>query len=280
MQKIIQRVFYIITLAFLSNGIIANTIVPFEFVNGLIVIKAELDGEVGNYILDSGSNGILLNSKSESSTVSYQTLSGVAEGSELVINSLKLGNIESKKLLGFSTDLSNLELYIDKSLAGILGSTVFTTKSIEINFLTKKLIISDSEIETRLTNGLNVMNYNLVDDLPVAELTINGEKKSFIIDTGASCHFIDSKVLAGLGNKCVETGVKKNILSASGKNSISEEYIIPNVVSEQTNIIKVFSKDFSLLSDELGKDIHGLISLSKLSDSVIYFDVVNKKVYF
>jgi len=270
-----------LTLTFLSNVVMGNTIVPFELINGLIVIEAEINGEVGNYILDSGSNGILLNSKTESSEVSYQTLSGVAEGSETKINSLKLGNFESNELLGFSTDLSNLEIYIDKSLAGILGCAVFTPSSLEFNFTKERLVISDKKIEGNLLEGMSSINYTLVDDLPIGELIIDGKKRSFIIDTGASSHFIDSKLTARLGSKTMKTGITKNVLTVSGELSVSEEYTIFNLgYGKVKSTINAFSKDFSILSEELGQSIHGLISLSKLSDKVIYFDVINKKVYY
>lgn len=270
-----------ITLTLLSNVVIANTIVPFELINGLIVIEAEINGEVGNYILDSGSNGILLNSKAEKSEISYQTLSGVAEGSETKISSLKLGNFESNELLGFSTDLSNLEIYIDKNLAGILGCAVFTPSSLEFNFTEERLIISDKEIDDKLAEGMSSMNYKLVDDLPIGEIDIDGKTRLFIIDSGASSHFIDSNFIARLGSKTMKTGITKNILTASGEMSVSEEYTISSLgYGKSKSSMNAFSKDFSGLSEELGLDIHGLISLSKLSDEVIYFDVVNKMVYF
>ena len=260
-------------LTLLSNVVSANSAVPFELINGLIVIKAEINGELGNYILDSGSNGILLNSKSEKSEISYQTLSGVAEGSETRIHSLKLGDFESNELLGFSTDLSNLEIYLDQKLAGILGCAVFTPSSLEFNFVEERLIISDKKIESKLVEGMNSINYRLVEDLPIGDVMIDGSKKSFIIDTGASSHFIDSNLITRLGETAIKTGRTKNILTASGGSSISEEYNI-------NEFGKVFSKDFSILSEELDHQIDGLISLSKLSDKIVYFDILNKKVYY
>jgi hypothetical protein len=281
MLKFIHKVICIITLTLLSNVVIAKTIVPFELINGLIVIEAEINGEIGNYILDSGSNGILLNSKAEKSEVSYQTLSGVAEGSETKINSLKLGDFESIELLGFSTDLSNLEIYIDKRLAGILGCAVFTPSSLEFDFKEKRLVISNKKIDSELVKGMTSMNYKLVAELPIGEIFINGKKRAFIVDTGASSHFIDSNLIAQLGSLAMKTGIKKNILTASGESSFSEEYIISSLDHGQSkNIMNAFSKDFSVLSRELGQSIHGLISLSKLSDKIIYFDVVNKKIYY
>ena len=270
-----------VTLTFLSNVLVANTIVPFELINGLIIIEAEINGELGNYILDSGSNGILLNNYVSKSDVSYQTLSGVVEGSETKISSLKLGDFESNKLLGFSTDLSDLELYLEKNLAGILGCAIFNPSSLEFDFTERRLIISDKKIDYKLVEGMASINYEVVDDLPIGEVFIGGVKKSFIIDTGASSHFMDLGLILELGTQSVKTGISKNILTASGESNISDEYLITNSSDDPSgNSFKAYSKDFTALSKELGQNIHGLISLSKLSDKVIYFDVLNKKVYY
>ena len=265
----------------LSNVVIAKTIVPFELINGLIVIEAEINGEIGNYILDSGSNGILLNSKSEKSDISYQTLSGVVEGSETKISSLKLGDFKSSELLGFSTDLTNLEIYIDKSLAGILGCAIFTPSSLEFDFKEERVVISNNKIDSKLVKGMTSMKYKVVDELPIGEIVINGKKRSFVVDTGASSHFMDSNLIAQLGSQAMKTGITKNILTASGELSFSEEYTISSLgYGKSKSLMNAFSKDFSGLSRELGQSIHGLISLSKLSDKIIFFDVVNKKIYY
>ncbi len=281
MLKFIHKAVCMITLTFLSNALIANTIVPFELISGLIIIEAEINGELGSYILDSGSNGILINSSSSKSDVSYQTLSGIVEGSETKISSLKLGDFESNELLGFSTDLTSLELYLEKNLAGILGCAIFNPSSFEFNFMEKRLIISDKKIDSRRIDGMSSINYKVVDDLPIGEVFIGGVKRSFIIDTGASSHFMDLDLILELGEQSVKTGVTKNILTASGESNISDEYIITNSGDDPSqNSFKAYSKDFTALSKELGQNIHGLISLSKLSDKVIYFDVLNKKVYY
>lgn len=281
MLKFIHKAVCIMTLTFLSNAIIANTIVPFELINGLIIIEAEINGELGNYILDSGSNGILLNNNISKSDISYQTLSGVLEGSETKISSLKLGDFESKELLGFSTNLSNLELYLEKNLAGILGCAIFNPSSLEFNFMENRLIISDKKIDKELIDGMSSINYKVVDDIPIGEVFIRGIKRSFILDTGASSHFMDQDIILELGTQSVKTGISKNIITASGESTTSEEYIVTNSGDDPSICsFKVYSKDFSALSKELGQNIHGLISLSKLSDKVIYFDVLNKKVYY
>lgn len=215
----------------MSNAVIADNSVPFELINGLIVIEAEVNGETGNYILDSGSNGILLNSMSEKSDVSYQTLSGIAEGRETEIRTIKLGSFESQELLGFSTDLSMLEIYIEKKLAGILGCSVFTPSSLEFNFSESQLIISNKVVDPSVVAGMNVLDYSLVDDLPIGELIVDGKKRSFILDTGASSHFVDFELIGELGSKINKTGITKNILTASGETTSSEEYVFSGLVS-------------------------------------------------
>ena len=136
MKKMIK----ISLLCILSHLAHADITVPFEMVNGLILVEAEMNGVVGNYIVDSGSNGILLNGTGKKSDISYQTLSSTLEGSETRIESFKVGEFELDQLLGFSTDLSNLETYLEKPIDGILGCAIFNPNSVLFDFSSSRMI--------------------------------------------------------------------------------------------------------------------------------------------
>jgi len=268
----------LIGLTFVSNIVLCNTLIPFDFINGLILIEAEVDGKTGNFILDSGSNGVLLNSKSSKSDVSYQTLSGIAEGSEQEIEALRVGNFESRDLLGFATDLSNLEVYLSRSISGIIGSTVFNPSSLTIDFGNNLIVISNESISDDITKNLTPLAYEVVNDLPVAQIMIDGQPLHFILDSGASSHFIDVNALQAT-ESLKPTGLSKTIFTAVGQTS-AQQYMIDNVeLGSKKSSIEVFNKDFRHLAETIDKPVVGLISLSALGDQV-HFDVSSKTIFF
>lgn len=280
--RLIQGCLFV-CLMLMNSALSAEVVIPFELVNGLIVVEAEVDGRVGNFIVDSGSNSILLNGDNASSNVSFETLEGNIEGTEKRINTLKIGNFEQRELLGFTTDLSNLESYLDKEVHGILGCSIFTPHSIVFDFNSSQLIISDQKIDRKIKESLNQLSYFLIEDLPITQLTIQGESYNFVLDSGASSHFIDSDLLDNNIMNAQLTGNSKTIVTAGGKGLISEEYKIKMADLSKEELISDltgYKKDFSGVSEELGTKIYGLLSLSKLASQKIYFDVVDKKLYF
>lgn len=279
MSRVVRHIWFIFILGVVANVSYANMVVPFQLINGLIVVEAEINGTTGNYIMDSGSNGILLNKNSEKSVVSYQTLNSTLEGSETTIKSFKVGDFELKQLLGFSTDLTNLEAYLNKPLAGILGCSIFVPNALSFDFINSTIVISEKSPEKLKMEGLTCLAYTVTDDLPIVELIIEGNNYAFILDTGASTHFIEGTLLNKIARK--STGVEKSIVTAGGEDQISKEFFIENCkIGNLDTTIRAFEKDFRPISETLGKDISGLLSLSKLSPKMVYFDLKAKKIYY
>ncbi len=259
-----------------------NLAIPFELVNGLIIVEAEIDGHSNNFIVDSGANGILLNGQSIESNISYATLSGALDGSEKSIDKLVVGDFEWLDLQGFSTDLSGLEAYLDRSIGGILGASIFVSHSIVIDYVDSHILIFEHGFGEEVTSDLSVIDFEVVYDLPVAKIDIDGHTYSFIIDSGASTNFIDQKLISDKAHHFSETGISKSIYTAAGKEFISQEYIFTGINLGESSIyeMEAYAKDFALLSAEMDMEISGLISLSKLSPHKILFDVKNRKLYF
>ena len=265
-----------------TNILLGGASIPFELINGLIIVKAEINGLPGNYIMDSGSNGVLLNQESLSSNVSYQTLSSTLEGSELEIKTLKVGDFELDRFLGFTTDLSALEVYLDKKIDGILGCSIFSPKSIMFDFEAFHIIISDQRIDESEFDWMGSLPITMHEDLPLVDIEMNGQTLRFILDTGASSHFIDDSVREKMSVKMTPTGKEKNIITAAGSEAIAKEYTIANckLGSSNTQSIEAFEKDFDLISETMGMKISGLISVSKLSSSKVYIDLKSEKLHF
>ena len=259
----------------------ANTSIPFELINGIIIIEAEIDGKLGNYIVDSGSNGILLNAESIESNINYQTLTTTMEGSETVIRSFKVGEFEVRELSAFSTDLSNLESYLEKRINGILGCSIFTPHSLVFDFENANMIISSDELKVEDFKHYSSLSFKIIEDLPIVNLEIEGKKYAFILDSGASSHFIDSKIIDQNNKNITRTGQEKSIVTASGIGQVSSEYRFSNCIvgGEETELF-AYEKDFSSISEVLGKEVSGLLSLSKLSHGKVYFDLKKNKFYY
>ncbi|MEM9548056.1 MAG: pepsin/retropepsin-like aspartic protease family protein [Bacteroidota bacterium] len=280
MAKCFSKLVVFITLSVVVQTALANISVPFELINGLIVVEAEVNGEIGNYIIDSGSNGILLNENSSSSDVSYQTLSSTIEGSETKIETFRVGEFESRQLMGFSTDLSNIEVFLEKPIDGILGYTIFNPNSLLFDFENFQMIISERELNDADVLDFHHFPFYVLNDLPIVDLEIAGEIRSFILDTGASTHFIDRSLRSNFKKFFVPTGNAKNIVTAGGEDTEAVEYFIMDTNIGASKSLTAYEKDFSEISKLLEKEISGLISISKLCTNKVFFNLNSNTLFY
>ena len=143
------------------------------------------------------------------------------------------------------------------------------------------MIISEDSSNKEEIERLSSLSFTIIEDLPIAEINIQGEPYAFILDSGASTHFIDENLIHKFNSIVKATGIEKSIITAGGADKISREYNIPNCkIGQLHSQLTAFEKDFSLLSETLGKDISGLLSLSKLSHNKVYIDLKSKNIYF
>ena len=130
--------------------------------------------------------------------------------------------------------------------------------------------------------GLNKLAFYVYEDLPVVDILIADEKHSFILDSGATAHFMDNALTSSLSITMAPTGNAKNIVTAAGNAKQSNEYLILNckLGSSDLQSLKAFEKDFSSISETLGKKISGLLSISKLCTDKVYFDLKSNNIFF
>ena len=127
------------------------------------------------------------------------------------------------------------------------------------------------------------VSFRLINNLIVIPLEINGEKLSFILDTGVNKTILfnlSDKDSIGLKNTTKVTlrglgeGEAVNAL-LSRKNTFK----IKNIVSKNETIY-VILKDYFDLSSKMGTTIHGIIGYNLLKDFIIRVNYKSKKLTF
>ena len=259
---------------------IANITVPFTMINGLIIVEAEVNGELGNYIIDSGVNGVVIND-AKPGNEEFVTLDGAIGGQDVSIDELRLGNFVQRKVEGFSTDLSSVESFASMKLGGILGCSVFTPHAFIFDFENFEIRILEEEVHSEKDIFSYEAEFSIRDELPFCTIDINGNNYNFILDSGATSHFIDFEASKSLGTYISTTSREVEVYT-SNKSSISKEVSIPSLAlgNRTMSDAKALTKDFSTLSSELDFEVHGLISVKKLTSSQVLFDLDNNKLYF
>lgn len=128
---------------------------------------------------------------------------------------------------------------------------------------------------------MNKISFEVSHDLPMIEVNIGDKAWVFILDSGASSHFINQNILNENAVNSRPTGIEKSIYTAAGKGGISKEFEVFDCgIGLENVVLRAFSKDFSHFETLLDKPIGGLISLSKLGNGKVYLDVKTNVLYY
>ncbi len=259
---------------------ISNANIPFQLVNGLMIVDAELNGHQGSFIFDTGASDLLVDNSIGlpiNSQVEFATISGLTNSGLVSIGNLKVGSIlEISNYKAFTIDLQNLKDYTSLNILGIIGGQMFNG-IVKVDFMKKEISIVTEQ---------SIIHYNLQsspivikEGVPIIALRIEGKSCNFILDSGASAHIIDNTSIADFDNNQILQSNKK-LITAEG---ISEQ--IKVVCANMTFLGKdsnerFIIQDLKIIAEELNMAIGGILSLTSLKLDHLYMDFTNKRIYY
>ena len=210
-----------------------NTVrIPFKLIGNLIVIEAEAYDKKGNFIIDTGSKELLLNSihfKFKYSKHSYATHAGISSEIDDVkikwLKNLLLKKFSIDNITANVIDLSHIEHSKKMHLLGIIGYAVLKEYEIFIDFYLKQITLSRIEKNGHKIDNLpylekitDTINFTLKKHTIVLTSYINKQKLHFGLDTGAEINLLDKSVSKEVFKNFKMP--KKIMMMGAGKNKI------------------------------------------------------------
>lgn len=202
----------------------------FELRNGFIIVSASLDGVRGNYILDSGAPGLVLNSKRFDHSGEEVQLGGIGgemsgeiiSGHNFIWESFKITSLEA-----ISIDLTYLESAVGESISGLIGMDIFSGRDIMIDYARKQVFIGDQHCCGK-ADLENFVALPLVknDHVLIVKMSYRGTELLFGIDTGSRSNII-SRVAA---DKVFPEDYRRlgsiKLIGADQRETMTEEWLI------------------------------------------------------
>ena len=261
----------------------ASTAIPFKMVNGLILFEASVDQYTGYFILDTGADHVIINEAygSGEKTI-FETIGGSLEAYETELHFLQITKDYVRELdEAYLAPLLSLEATLGTKISGIIGSRVFTPHSLEINYHDEELLIYQQGLTADQLKGMQSLDFNFTHGVPLIKIKSHSKHLNFIMDSGASKHFIDVDYLLSSPFEYSVLESTANIATAHSTLKSSTMVLLKGFnfgsYSKGTPFI---TADMKLLSDALGENVHGLISLRSLSKDRIILDLQSRKIYF
>ena len=271
--------------------------IPFSRAGKLIIIRAKADTTEGNFILDTGAPGLVLNITyfrdypATTSTDEEQSgITGVVSSvTRTEVKEFSFGCVKSTVIAADLVNLGHLENAKGIRILGLIGLSFLKQFEMIIDYennllyfhrIAKKEAATYKSVMLKDPSTYSVVPIEIWNHKIVTRTTVAGKKLRLIIDSGAESNLLDSRLpnkifenveilrriqLTGAGQKKVEALYGNlNNLSIGGQNTGMMPVII-------TNLEKTCLVDNSCIDGILGFDF---LSLHKIG-----FNFVNNKMY-
>ncbi|WP_033960463.1 aspartyl protease family protein [Psychroserpens jangbogonensis] len=186
-----------------------TTRIPFKLIDHLIVIEAELLNQKGNFIIDTGSETLILNKnhfKGKNSNLdALKQTSGVIDFidnplekrlREFIIKDLVIQNMLSDVI-----DLSHIEISKKMHLLGIIGYDILKNYEVFIDMHLNQITLSKVNAKgEKLDNSvyleklIDSVDFKLKKHTIVIEASVDGQTLKFGLDTAAEYNQLNKKI--------------------------------------------------------------------------------------
>lgn len=274
-----------------------SCIIPFNRVGNLIVLKARADTTEGNFILDTGAPGLVLNiTYFRNYPIAAQhdgeqaSIAGSTNGLQrTTIKDLSFGTLQYVRTEADLTNLGQIENAKGIKVLGLLGVDLFRQYEMIIDF-EKSLIYlhrigrkEASSYKHQLLNdtaAYRTLPIEVKDNRIIMTTEAEGKKLRLVIDCAAESNIIDSR----LPNKFFEnvTITRRVKLAGPGNKSVDAFYGSLSKIrigGVDINNLPVTITNLEYTCFALGGCVDGVLGFDFLSLHKIGFNFVNRKMY-
>lgn len=275
----------------------ANCIIPFSRAGNLIIIRVKVDTTEGNFILDTGAPGLVLNIPYFRNYTAFEQpdeiqggITGrVEDAGKVHVDSLSFGPVHYYKAEAGRINLGHIESRKGIKIHGLLGMQLFKHFEMIIDYennliylrhLSKKEDKHYRHPLLRDTAAYIETPVNFIENKLITYVYSAGKKLSFVVDSGAESNLIDSR----LPDKIMDNVLVNKRVFLSGTGSTRVE-----ALSGSINTLRIGSYDVANLPvivtnlEKLcfayNRCLDGMLGFDFLSRQKIGFNFVTRKMY-
>lgn len=254
----------------------ASNATNFTFSEGLILVNAVVDGIPGQFILDTGAPGLVLNSteKTERSVFASSVNSAIEVG-EVKVENFGWGNFEKTDFEAYTLDLSHMARENKANPDGLIGYQILENKAVMVDFENESIaMLSRKDLKKHLKTSKNFVSIPFVTEghLPILKVKINGKTYRFAIDTGAEKNLLNETLFKKTNPENVKYELMQGLDGGIRKVAIGE---VENLKAKKYKIEKMkflYSDLSGVTSGEFGYQIDGLLGLPFFQNKTFAID--------
>jgi hypothetical protein len=186
----------------LSIKPVAFVSLPFDLVNGLVVLRnLELNGQHGDFILDTGSNyGLVVERSSfpgqlRGAGVRGVGASGTIDAQQLAVTSFQFGATHYSGLRAMATSLADARRFVGPRLLGFIGTEILQEYEVVLDYPHRR--VSCYPLHAGKTSArppfvrTDSLRFTLPQGKPVVQGYLGKTPVQWVLDTGATLNSLD-----------------------------------------------------------------------------------------
>jgi hypothetical protein len=274
----------------LADADFKTLIVPIKRAGNLIIVEASIDTIEGNFILDTGAPGLVLNETyfRDLPRLSEQETGGVngaAPGFTTTVYNFKLLDLQYSRLTASVTDLSFIENGRNIKILGLLGTRLFSKFAITVDLFRNQLYIQKLDKEGNIPaaekvfhDRFMVSNIHYINDVIFLKGSVNNNSLWFAFDTGAESSLFDY-------NQSKKTGEPMEVLSRSkvaGVGGVGLEVVyarFDNLIIGDRKYMqnKVILTNLNKMAESFGHAVDGILGYDFFVRGIFTVNFVKKE---
>jgi len=256
--------------------------VPIKRAGSLIIIEAQLDTLIGNFILDTGAPGLVLNETyfrdaPHDNEKEAGGINGRAHTFSTTVRNLAILDLHYDRLTADVTDLSPIENSKGIKVLGLLGTRLFNKLAITVDLFNNVLYIHKLDENGEIEPGERVFihpdmktSFKLLSDVVFLKGSVNDNDMWFVFDTGAESNLLDYDNFKKLARKM--RVINHSVVTGIGGKRYENAYaafdnlVIGNYLFKNNHIL------FTRL-DEMGKAYNNTV------DAILGHDFFSRGIF-
>ncbi len=268
-----------------------SVIIPMKRAGRLLLIEAKVDNEIGNFVFDTGANGLVLNStyfrnhvRSDGANSNGITGS-VGSVEQITVDKIESAELTFKKIRADMTNLGHIENRRGIKILGLIGFSMIKDFEILIDIKKNQLkLFRIDKAGNRITPGKSRFKSDHTQKISTnanilfIEGKIGGKNLNFCFDTGAETNVISSYSNKNILNTLTIT--RRSELSGAGSAGSDVLFGRMNDFSmgnRQINGMETIVSNLDALCEAYGTRIDGILGFNFMEQGIFCINFTKKQ---
>jgi len=260
------------------------TYVPFDLVNGKVLVNAEIEGRLKTFMLDTGAPGLVLNKrvvKDKMATANSAT--GELKISQEIVDNFEWAGIKASETQALVLNMKHIEAAVNQDLAGLIGYDILRNAEVLFDYQRRLIILTKNYKSSwhQDNKPKAIIDIELVNHIPVIKVKIGKRTLSLGLDCGAEVNVLDETILKKI-DKSLITKSGEEIVTGLDRNEKSADVAWiseTNIKKDSYTDMKYLFTDLSALNDAADIQIDGLLGAPFFQSATFSINYEKRKLY-